>query len=290
MPESSVKVLSGATLTLGGGTIGAGALVETASGGTVDRERQRSPIPARCIASGTGELGGDRRAAPWSAAARSWSATASSTCSPAAPPTSTSCRTAAGGPRNRRHQRAIQAPSAARSPDLAAPIIPTTSSSSTSSMSCHRRTRSLELCLAPAARGTLFVSSGGAVVAQHQPDRHLLGGELQHQGRHRRHRGDHRPGGAQWRQCRARSDPSRGTASICRTSPSARRRRSPIRENAAGTGGTLTVNDGRHAAAIALLGNYMAGSFVTAADGHGGTLVTEASQAAQPLLARPHPT
>ena len=61
-------------------------------------------------------------------------------------------------------------------------------------------------------------------------------------------------------------------------------------ENAAGAGGTLTVNDGRHAAAIALLGNYMAGSFVTAADGHGGTLVTEASQAAQPLLARPHPT
>ena len=33
-------------------------------------------------------------------------------------------------------------------------------------------------------------------------------------------------------------------------------------ENAAGTGGTLTVSDGRHAAAIALLGNYMAGSFV----------------------------
>jgi hypothetical protein len=60
-------------------------------------------------------------------------------------------------------------------------------------------------------------------------------------------------------------------------------------ENAAGTGGTLTVNDGRHAAAIALLGNYKAGSFVTAADGHGGTLVTEASQTAQPLLARPHP-
>src|SRR6185437_4799367 len=61
-------------------------------------------------------------------------------------------------------------------------------------------------------------------------------------------------------------------------------------ENAAGTGGTLTVSDGRHAAAIALLGNYVAGSFVTAADGHGGTLVTEASQTAQPQLARPHPT
>jgi hypothetical protein len=41
----------------------------------------------------------------------------------------------------------------------------------------------------------------------------------------------------------------------------------------------------RHAAAIALLGNYMAGSFVAAADGHGGTLVTEAQ--IQPLLSHP---
>ena len=58
-------------------------------------------------------------------------------------------------------------------------------------------------------------------------------------------------------------------------------------ENTAG-GGTLTVTDGRHAATIALLGNYMAGTFVTAADGHGGTLVTEASQMAQqPLLTHP---
>jgi hypothetical protein len=59
-------------------------------------------------------------------------------------------------------------------------------------------------------------------------------------------------------------------------------------ENAAGTGGTLTVSDGRHAAAIALLGNYIAGSFIIGADGHGGTLVTEAQQT-QPLLARPYP-
>jgi hypothetical protein len=58
-------------------------------------------------------------------------------------------------------------------------------------------------------------------------------------------------------------------------------------ENAAGTGGTLTVSDGRHAASVALLGNYMAGSFVTTADGHGGTLVSEA-QTGPPLLARPH--
>jgi hypothetical protein len=59
-------------------------------------------------------------------------------------------------------------------------------------------------------------------------------------------------------------------------------------ENAAGTGGTLTVSDGRHAASIALLGTYMAASFVMTADGHGGALVTEASQhGAAPLLARP---
>jgi hypothetical protein len=61
-------------------------------------------------------------------------------------------------------------------------------------------------------------------------------------------------------------------------------------QNATGTGGTLTVSDGHHAAAIALLGNYIAGSFVTAADGHGGTLVTEAQTQPQPLLAHPRPT
>jgi len=58
-------------------------------------------------------------------------------------------------------------------------------------------------------------------------------------------------------------------------------------ENAAGTGGTLAVSDGRHAASIVLFGNYMAGSLVTAADGHGGTLVTAAEQTPQPLLAHP---
>ena len=61
-------------------------------------------------------------------------------------------------------------------------------------------------------------------------------------------------------------------------------------ENATGTGGTLIVGDGRHTAAIALLGNYMVGSFAATADGHGGTLITEALEKAglQPLLARPH--
>jgi hypothetical protein len=57
--------------------------------------------------------------------------------------------------------------------------------------------------------------------------------------------------------------------------------------NANGNSGTLTVSDGRHAASIALLGNYIAGSFVVTADGHGGTLLTEASQNAQQLLAQP---
>ena len=57
--------------------------------------------------------------------------------------------------------------------------------------------------------------------------------------------------------------------------------------NASGTGGTLTVTDGRHAAAIALLGNYMAGSLVTAADGHGGTLISQAQTQQQPLLTHP---
>ena len=49
-------------------------------------------------------------------------------------------------------------------------------------------------------------------------------------------------------------------------------------ENTADTAGALTPSDGRHAASIVLLGNYMAGRFVTTADGHDGTLVTEASQ------------
>jgi hypothetical protein len=46
-------------------------------------------------------------------------------------------------------------------------------------------------------------------------------------------------------------------------------------ENATGADGTLTVSDGRHDASIALLGNYLAGSFLTTADGHGGTLIFE---------------
>jgi hypothetical protein len=38
---------------------------------------------------------------------------------------------------------------------------------------------------------------------------------------------------------------------------------------------------------VVLLGNYVAGSFALAGDGHGGTLVTEAQQTEGRLLARP---
>ncbi len=61
-------------------------------------------------------------------------------------------------------------------------------------------------------------------------------------------------------------------------------------ENGTNTAGTLTVTDGRHAASLVLLGNYMAASFVTAADGHGGSLITETAQTASEhlLLTTPH--
>ena len=59
-------------------------------------------------------------------------------------------------------------------------------------------------------------------------------------------------------------------------------------ENSSDTGGILSVKEGTHIAKIALLGNYMATSFVATADGHGGTLLTQAPQTGQqPLLAHP---
>ena len=55
-------------------------------------------------------------------------------------------------------------------------------------------------------------------------------------------------------------------------------------------GGTLSLSDGIHSANIALLGSYMASSFATASDNHGGTMVL--AQAATPndqaLLSTPH--
>jgi hypothetical protein len=41
------------------------------------------------------------------------------------------------------------------------------------------------------------------------------------------------------------------------------------------SGGTLTVTDGSHTARVALLGNYLASTFVTSSDGHGGTSVVD---------------
>ena len=61
-------------------------------------------------------------------------------------------------------------------------------------------------------------------------------------------------------------------------------------ENSSGTGGTLSVSDGRHTANIALLGHYMASTFVASSDGHGGTAVVEPSLIAsnqQTVLTQP---
>ena len=55
--------------------------------------------------------------------------------------------------------------------------------------------------------------------------------------------------------------------------------------NSKGTGGTLSVTDGSLGANIALLGNYMASSFVMESDNHGGTMVVaEASQTSNQTL------
>jgi hypothetical protein len=54
----------------------------------------------------------------------------------------------------------------------------------------------------------------------------------------------------------------------------------------ANAGNTLTVPDGRHAATIALLVNYMAGNFALT-NGNGAALVTQQTEP-QPLLAHPH--
>ena len=60
--------------------------------------------------------------------------------------------------------------------------------------------------------------------------------------------------------------------------------------NADHSGGTLSVGDGTHMASIALLGSYMASTFVAASDGHGGTLISEAAHAStqMPVVTQPH--
>jgi hypothetical protein len=47
------------------------------------------------------------------------------------------------------------------------------------------------------------------------------------------------------------------------------------------SGGTLTVTDGTHTDQIALLGNYLASTFVPSSDGHGGTSVIDPPAANQ---------
>ena len=54
------------------------------------------------------------------------------------------------------------------------------------------------------------------------------------------------------------------------------------------TGNSLTVGDGNHTANIALFGNYIASSFATSSDGHGGTLFSDPVVTQQPLLTHPH--
>ena len=58
-------------------------------------------------------------------------------------------------------------------------------------------------------------------------------------------------------------------------------------------GGTLSVTDGSRSANIALIGNYLASTFVASSDGHGGTSVSTWTVAKRPPLGfcwwAPHP-
>jgi hypothetical protein len=60
--------------------------------------------------------------------------------------------------------------------------------------------------------------------------------------------------------------------------------------NATSAGGTLHVTDGMHQANIALLGNYLASTFTTSSDGHGGTAVIDPAVlgGVAPLVTPPH--
>jgi hypothetical protein len=57
--------------------------------------------------------------------------------------------------------------------------------------------------------------------------------------------------------------------------------------NGDGSGGTLSVTDGVHVANIALLGNYLASTFTTSSDGHGGTLIVDPPANSNSLLSPP---
>ena len=58
--------------------------------------------------------------------------------------------------------------------------------------------------------------------------------------------------------------------------------------NSNNTGNTSTASDGSHATGLALLGQHMASSFVTAGDGHGATPIADQPSSHQPLLTQPH--
>ena len=57
--------------------------------------------------------------------------------------------------------------------------------------------------------------------------------------------------------------------------------------NGTASGGTLSITNGTHTANIALLGNYMASTFVASSDGHGGTLVVDPPANLNSMLAQP---
>jgi hypothetical protein len=148
----------------------------------------------------------------------------------------------------------------------------------------------ISLSYAPAAgSGTLFVSSGGAVVAQIN----MIGNYTSKNFSITADRNGNVeiidptvPNGGSVTLAPAPAFPSRGI-DLPNIAFGAHTTLAYL-QSAGGAGGTLTVSDGRHAASIALLGNYIAGSFAIAADGHGGTLVTAAEQTQQPQLTRPH--
>jgi hypothetical protein len=58
--------------------------------------------------------------------------------------------------------------------------------------------------------------------------------------------------------------------------------------NGNNTGGTSTASDASHAAGLALLGQHMASSFVTAGDGHASTPIADPPSSPPPLLTLPH--
>ena len=281
------KVLSGATLTLSGGTINAGTLIEAASSGAIIV----SGLVANSgtlLASGIGSLveiasgavvsGGivEVGSGPvdvqsgGSANVTFLAAASGGTLMIADSPNNVSAFTGTvsgfGGMNHANHKQFID-------------LVSVTSAPNTISLSYVSATGS----------GTLFLLSGGAVVAQitmigaytsaNFSAKAESNGNVEIFDPTVPNGGSVAPGSAQ-------SFPPHGidlpdTAFGVQTTLA-------YSENRTETDGTLMVSDGSHAATIALLGNYMAGSFVAVADDHGGTLLTE-GQTGQPLLAHPRP-